>query len=166
MSYGPSKSSLYQTATNAAATLVAAGVTDTSDVEKIADVLFEKLVKVYEAEESTAPTGGGQTYSKSSGGGGGRKSQGNVGDIAFKGTKFSGKTIAEVYNMSAQEAFDNHGYADFNGNPQSGKKFITWLGDPKQDGFMANRCREFLAQKTATPSKDNEFDFSDDSWRR
>lgn len=142
---GTSKANLRQTASNVAATLVAAfseaGFFQSADgalseFKSIRDEVFTDL------EKQPTATGGG-SYSKGSGG---SKSQGDPGKVVMNYGKFKGKTIEDVYKMDASEAAA-YGYEGPNGEPKTGKQYITWLTKNDNNKFLKDKATQFVESK-------------------
>jgi hypothetical protein len=148
---GTTRTNLAQTAVNAAAQIVAAEGGDLARFDEVSKHILDRLTAVFtkddQAQKQANSTGGG--FRKSGGGSG---SKVPPGEVKFKGGKFPGKTVAEVYNMSASEAFDSHDYKDRDGNPQAGRNYIQWMST--NDGYMGDMTRKYLEslKNGATPT--------------
>lgn len=132
MAYGPSKSSLMQTASNNAATIVAALVqagiaTAETDIQslfnEVRDSVFADLATILAEEEASAPK---RDSGYSGGGNGGGASFNDPGSIRLKDKykKHAGQTLAEV------QAVD--------------PGYIQWLAFKCKDAWMNKAARAYL----------------------
>lgn len=117
-------------------------------LDQLSDDLFQKLKVVAdednkklreEEKNNPAPRGGGGGWKK--GGGGGNVE--SDGSMKLTWGKFKDKSIAEIYNISEEDAQENYGYG------KSGAAWVEWLSknkDPKM-GYSAKRAKAFLDAK-------------------
>lgn len=155
MAYQVLDTQLLQSAIKAAASvtsaMVAAGVDEVKDdpagyMDTLADDLFAKLkkqadednAKLREEAEKNPPRKQGGNWSPSK-----RKPGGNVesdGSLVFTWGAFKGKTIAEVFELTEDEAAD-YGYKG------DGRRYIDWVSQNDKNGFAADRAKAFLDEK-------------------
>lgn len=135
-----SKVNLMQTAFNAAATLtaaeLAAGFYTSPDFShqrfvELAEEVFEKLVKEYEAEEPAQPA---QTRSADD-------VLHAALDTTLKYGAFKGLTLGQVFQLPASKAAE-YGYGD---GQKSGRDYIAWLAGPRQENkFLQKQARVII----------------------
>lgn len=165
MAYQKDKTGSLQTATNAATSLVVAAIQsgvflpDADDlaesifaeVDALTEQLFQPLAaqvdkdnEMFKAEDDspTRSSGGGGNRKggrgPKGGGKGGRKVE-TDGSMELSWGAFKGYTIAEIYEMSAQDVEDNA--IEYEG---SGKKYVNWLSGNKQNDYAASRAEAFI----------------------
>ena len=96
-------------------------------------------------DEAKAPKSGGKSW----GGGGSKKGSFKTptdGSMKLSWGAFKGLSIAEVYEMSADEAAD---YANAQGKSyaKSGATYIEWLSKNDKNEYAANHAKAFLDSK-------------------
>lgn len=147
MAFGPSITSARQTATNAAAQLVAAGLT-LEDVKENFDAIrtfiFEDLQTFIKQETESAPA----QRSSAAGNGRGSASVSNPGDLVINWGAFKGMSLGAIATMSAADA-----KAESAKNGKSydkpGVKYIEYLAnnkDPKAS-YVRKYAQAFLDQQ-------------------
>lgn len=181
MAFQKDETGILQTATNAAAVLVAAEVgvgelTGTDVLDRLRAVRDELFLALDEArirdnamfieQEANKPAKKTSTYTRATGGGstGGAAFKGGVEDarkLQLNFGAFKGITLAEVYAMSATEAGE-YGYPKANPGSRAGKDYVKWLStntttnnsDGKGNDFVAGAAQLILDGARASSDQD------------
>jgi hypothetical protein len=164
MPFQKDKTGALQTATNAATNIVVAGLTSGAfkvdgddfaesvfaEVEDLTTRIFEPLAAQVDEDNEMFKkndSGGGSRSGGSRSGGGKGKGRSGGGSVETDGSMemswgaFKGETIADIYEMSADEASE-YGYES-----GSGKKYVTWLSKNTDNEYAAKRAKAFLDAK-------------------
>jgi hypothetical protein len=156
-----SKTQLRQSAVKAAAEITSAGLSAglfgktakaiedaRTAFKQDREAIFADLVKVYEAEEAEAASAPpAQQAARRASTGSSSPNSGSITAEDALGTEFTwgafkGLTIEQVKNLSASEAGE-YGYPQANPGSKTGRQYIEWLAESKDDktAFMARRAK-------------------------